>query len=320
MAATSVDMPPAAGGGALPQSMQNFSLGPASSVLMAVLVSGYLLGLLLPVGLLSLVPGYTLNWFFWNWFTAGFVERSILSLVLDLVVIGFCGSELEPLWGGRELVRFVVVVNALAGITTYVVMFLVFAVTANEAIWFTTAFGGFVGVSAAFTVALKQQTPETDLNFFGVLPLKVKHLPLVVVSLNLLFIMIGAPLESIPYSLLGVWYGWAYLRWLQRRPDGSVGDPSDSFSMASMFPEAARPLVHGFSAILWSCTKPLHRLGPCTEAPAVESPPEGEGHRLGGLDDSVPEPVDPDVERRRARAMAALEERMMKDQLAAQED
>ncbi|KAF0756457.1 hypothetical protein AaE_004620, partial [Aphanomyces astaci] len=39
-----------------------------------------------------------------------------------------------------------------------------------------------------------------------------------------------------PYAVSGLYFGWVYLRFVAKNPDGSVGDESDAFSLTVLFP------------------------------------------------------------------------------------
>jgi hypothetical protein len=57
-----------------------------------------------------------------------------------------------------------------------------------------------------------------------------------VLTINMIFFVLGFPSESLPFTFFGVIFGWIYLRFFQVR-DGAVGDRSEAFSFASFFPE-----------------------------------------------------------------------------------
>lgn len=49
------------------------------------------------------------HFFFWNVLTAGFVENSIIGVIMACLAILIVGKQLEPLWGSKELLRFLLV-------------------------------------------------------------------------------------------------------------------------------------------------------------------------------------------------------------------
>ena len=78
---------------------------------------------------LALIPQNTIGKFYiWNVATAGFTEVDLFGVV-NAGIVAVLGGWLEPVWGSAKLAVFVVVVNVLAGMGTYVQLLMVYVVT-----------------------------------------------------------------------------------------------------------------------------------------------------------------------------------------------
>lgn len=270
-----------------------------SRVLCVVLVVVYVIGVVLPWSrdFVALVPGYTIppHFYVWNLFTSGYVEVSGITAVVDVASLVVFGKYLEPLWGHREYLRFVVVVNFLCGLATFVSMLLLFFATGSVNAWFMPR-AGFSGVISGFTVALKQLVPEQDIPIAVAFSLRAKHLPTIALLASLGFAVLGFSLESLPFSMHGLVISWVYLRFFQVK-DNVVGDHSDSFSFASFFPEMLRPAATVVSNICFNILKMCKCCG--------SSSWDNQGEQL------VTSVVDAtDSNRRRARALRVLDQRI----------
>lgn len=217
----------------------------------------------------------------------------------------FFGRYLEPLWGKPELLRFVLVVNAAAGAATFLAVTLLYLATKAEAL-LVTPFCSFSGAIVGFAVALKQLIPETELRVAGVVPLRAKFFPLLIVATTLALAAVGLPPYTVPHTVFGLLAAWTYLRLLQRRGD-LVGDAAESFAFVTLFPEPVQPVLAPLFALLHLLCAPL--LACCGVAR-----PTGRAEPNSNVNVSGPAallPVhDPDAERRRQRALQALDARM----------
>ncbi|XP_066373748.1 rhomboid-like protein 19 [Miscanthus floridulus] len=129
----------------------------------------------------------------------------------------FCGKDIELVWGHKEFLKFIILVNSICGILPFCFAIGLFYVTRKES-FLVTPLSGFHGCLAGFLVALKQLLPNLELPmcFFRKTKAKWRH------------------------SLF-----WLYLTYFQRNPlTGLKGDPSDDFSFPSLFPAAMRPVTN----------------------------------------------------------------------------
>lgn len=79
----------------------------------------------------------------------------------------------EPLYGSKEFLKFLFIVNLLVCSSVFVVVYISYAISASGQLLYTE-FCGFHGLVAALLVAVKQIMPHHELKFAGVLKLRVK--------------------------------------------------------------------------------------------------------------------------------------------------
>ena len=96
-----------------------------------------------------------------------------MQCLVDVLVVLFLGKIIEPIWGSKEFLKFIAVVNASIGFCTFVLMFILYVFTRSEDILYAQL-GGFHGMVAAFLVAIKQLMPEQELTLFGVFKFRAK--------------------------------------------------------------------------------------------------------------------------------------------------
>ncbi|CAI5979622.1 unnamed protein product, partial [Closterium sp. NIES-65] len=222
-----------------------------SKGLAAVLLMGYVVSLLPSAHTaFALLPGRTIP-FAWNLVTAGLFERHLFTLVLDVVALLFLGRVLEPVWGSREFLRFVLIVSTLTTVCTFIAMVTAYYFT-FQGYFLYEPISGFHGVVAGLLVGVKQLMPEQDITVAYVLKFRAKWLPSLFVLLTVvLCFCIGHYRQLLPFILFGTYTSWAYLRFFQPKGDsGLKGDPTDDFAFETFFPEALRPVVGTVATIL----------------------------------------------------------------------
>ena len=96
----------------------------------------------------------------WTLVTSGYVERSFAALVVDCWGLLYIGGILEPVWGAKELTRFVVGVNLATTTLAWLSMCARYALSAGDEFYLFAKFSGFHGVLAALLLALRQTSPE----------------------------------------------------------------------------------------------------------------------------------------------------------------
>jgi len=274
-----------------------------SKIVAVVLAVFMVLGLVIPglEPLLSLNVGYTIPpyFFLWNIVTSGFYESSLMIGVMDILLLLVSGKFLEPIWGSKEFMRFIVVVNAVSGLASFILMVIIYAIIRNEYVLFYSNLCGFGGVIAGFTVAVKQLVPDQEINMCVVFSVKAKHLPGLIVLFGIASFVLGLPSKHLPHVLFGTLGAWVYLRYYQRKGD-VVGDLSSSFAFATFWPEPIRPVITVIARIL---SYPLRLVG-------IMPTPNPTSSYSSPYSQNLEAPAGPDADRRRALAERAVQARM----------
>ncbi|XP_019107743.1 rhomboid-like protein 19 isoform X2 [Beta vulgaris subsp. vulgaris] len=242
--------------------------------------------------------------FAWNLLTAGYVEQTIYGVVISTFALLFIGKILEPIWGSKEFVKFIFIVNFLTYVCVFITAIAFYYATRLE-IYLYMPISGFHGVLSGFLVGIKQIVPDQELSLFGIAKVKAKWLPSIMILLSVTAsFFLADSVAYLPMLIFGTYMSWIYLRYLQRRQETNFrGDPSDEFAFASFFPDFLRPVISPISSI-------FHRMF-CGRSEAFN---EDQGYGLGG----IPLPGSDSIEasRRRERGARALEERLATERLA----
>lgn len=169
-------------------------------------------------------------------------------------------------------------------------------------------------ISFGLLVAIKQLIPEHRLSFWGV-GLQVKFIPLIASLASISAVALKLmPFGYVVLQIGALKFAWIYLRFLQRRELGR-GDSSDTFAVHTFYPEPIASVVRPIAFITFQIFKPF------LSALQIPDGLSTNGISSGGLNgkapirhDTAPVPlstVDPvDAERRRQRALAALDARL----------
>ncbi|KAG4110018.1 hypothetical protein ERO13_D13G023300v2 [Gossypium hirsutum] len=271
--------------------------------LVLILVGVHIVVQLIPSSLtyFALIPARTIH-FGRNLITAGYIEQSIQGLVVSTLGLLFTGKLLEPIWGSKEFLKFIFVINFLTSVCVFITAIALYGVTRQEN-YLYMPLSGFHGVLAGFLVGIKQMVPDQELPW---LKIKAKWLP----SLMLLFsiaVSFFTP-ESATYLstlIFGTYMGWIYLRYLQRKPESKHrGDPNEDFAFSTFFPEFLRPIIDLIASN-------FHR-NLCGKSEAFI---DTLGYSLGSAPLPGSDPIE--ASRRREKGARALEERLAAESLIA---
>lgn len=286
----------------LVQSLSNSSVVVKSSCL--VILLGYLLGLpssvyeLFAVRPLKLLPP---NFHVWTLVTGLIVESSIINVLIDIPVIILCGQHLEPLWGAMELLKFIAITSMGSTLMTSFVLLLMFATNLGFPLWKIT-FSGMAGVLGGLSVAFKQLIPDQRIDL-RLKQLRVHDLPMTGVLIYSILAVCRLLHFTQPIMMsCGVVIGWTYLRFYQSHGKGMRGDMGEGFSFATLLPKPLRPATSVLSSILYGI---MVRAGLCKNPVRT--------YDVGGpssITISLPGSDPADAERRRKKALRALNERL----------
>ncbi|CAK9251297.1 unnamed protein product [Sphagnum jensenii] len=180
--------------------------------------------------------------FFADYFLTPYVyghQRLILSIAALLIV----GRLLEPLWGSKEFLKFIIFVHFYASASIFVLAIFLYYVSRREDFLYVSV-SGFHGVLAGFLVAVKQIMPDQEVSVL--FKLHAKWLPSVLVALVLVTsLFLNQPMHYVPFIVFGT-----YGAYLQRKPEvGFKGNASSEFSLSTFFPEFLYPLVNAIATV-----------------------------------------------------------------------
>lgn len=188
-------------------------------------------------------------------------------MVLSIATLLVVGKYLEPFWGMKEFVKFVVMVNAWSGLGCVVWNVGAYVTSSTEAatalLFPIVPYGGFGGVVSAFAVVGRQLIPEYEMPILGVIPFRMKHVPFLLLITNGVWHMLGFPVSSYSFTFVGTLTAWIYLRYFQVRSDAHLpvtqgqspssadanqaivkGDRSDATSFIGFFPDVFHPVLN----------------------------------------------------------------------------
>ncbi|CAH9068237.1 unnamed protein product [Cuscuta epithymum] len=265
----------------------------------AVLIGGYILVQILPsaISYLALIPAKTIP-FAWNLVTAGYIEQSLYGVIVSIIGLLFMGKLLEPIWGSKEFMKFIFIVNFLTAVCVFITAISLYYITRLES-YLYLPISGFQGVLYGFLVGIKQIMPNEEVSF---LKLKAKWLPSLALLVCIAISFFTEDSASyLPTSVFGTYIGWVHLRYWQRKPETKLkGDPSDEFAFSTFFPHLLRPVIDPIGTI-------FDRMlcGKRSEA----SNEEIDGYTLGAIPLPGSDPIE--ASRRRERGARALEERLV---------
>ncbi|KAI2811117.1 hypothetical protein BLOT_002289 [Blomia tropicalis] len=217
-----------------------------------------------------------------------FLETRIYSLVVDLLILSFCSTLIEPLWGPKEVLRFIVIACIPSALLTAIHFILLYCITYDVSYLFNVRIHGFLPFCAAVVVTVKQLLPQSVIFSTSFGRLKNDHIPftvfVILVILYICNILRGVQVIMFTYGIITSWF---YLRFLQPHTRHTIstlssssgsapattttitrGDFSDSFAFETFFPNVIRPIVAIISTSIYNCLVRCH-LCPKIPSPAV---------------------------------------------------
>lgn len=244
-----------------------------------------------------------------------FAFSPAVQMVFSVATLLVVGKYLEPFWGTREFVKFVLLVNVWAalGCVIWTVLSYLLRISSSYAIFPDVAYGGFGGVISGFAVAGKQLVPEFETPVFGFIPARMRHMPLLLLLSNFMWHLLGIPASSYSFVVTGTLTAWIYLRYFQQRPglptaaDGSSaavvrGDRSDATSFLGFFPETIQPTL----SKIFCLSRAPAAAPPVTRSDFIKNGPAAPH----SADPAIP--VNLEAERRRLAALQQVDARIAK--------
>ncbi|KAF1778527.1 hypothetical protein GQ600_9658 [Phytophthora cactorum] len=243
-----------------------------------------------------------------------FYHPYIVQLVFVLPLAFGLAKRVEPDFGALNLVRLLLFANAAAAVVMFVNLFVLYIIFRNPIYLYdklrAASFSGFTGGITALLVAYMKPTPFATAPLFRASRF-VCFYPLVASVIFCFCTMAGMAFTAVPavslmlvsagpFSVLGGYFGWYYLRFLNKNRDQTVGDVSDEFALVVLLPDFCTPLVGPLANFCFSVVK----LCGFYKKRAAQKP-----KMLPILTEIKNDPI---AERRKARAMKALDEKLAK--------
>jgi membrane associated rhomboid family serine protease len=98
---------------------------------------------------------------------------SLSQLAINVVALILLARLVEPVYGSKEFLKFLFVVNVSTGLFVFLGVYVTFAFTQSGKLLYTE-FYGFHGIAAGLLVAVKQIMGDQDAKLFGVLKINIK--------------------------------------------------------------------------------------------------------------------------------------------------
>ncbi|UJR27239.1 hypothetical protein I4U23_008534 [Adineta vaga] len=162
---------------------------------------------------------------------------------------------------------------------------------------------GLAAFIGAYSVVIKQIMPDTVLATTPFFKLKQDHVPLLIVLVSIgLWLARAVPIHFLIMLSFGIVISWTYLRFFQNHQNGTKGDMSATFSFASFFPSPIAPIISVLANTIFEIFVQLKLCKPFVKKYNAAS--------SSSLTITIPGPEAADADRRRQKALKALNDRM----------
>ncbi|XP_039271107.2 transmembrane protein 115-like [Styela clava] len=257
-----------------------------------------------PLKPLGVTPGYLIppNFWIWTLITHPFIETNTILFICSIAFVVVGSNALEGSFGTTKLSIYYGIVCVSSAVLSALFYLFLYMLTFNIDFLFAVHVNGIGGLLGGALVAIKQA--YGDHLVIGAIGLEVKDVPLlgflVLIPLKLTGFFRGSYLLA--YSF-GAITGWIYLRFYQNHSRGR-GDQSEKFAFKYFFPVAFQgpiglisDIIYNFLLKLRICRKTVYRYD--------VGAPSNITLTLSGVNAL-------DAERRRNKAIKALDERLKK--------
>lgn len=261
---------------------------------------------------IAMTPGHLIppNFWIWTLVTHQFLETSIIGIVASFITMLFSVKFLETILGVTGFFIFFGVVTSLSAVLTFFTYLFIYMSTFDISYLFDVHVYGQWAYIGGVLVCLKQT--KGDQMMVGSIGLNMKNLPLIysclLVFMKLVNLLPGPP---VCLGLYGIMTAWVYLRFYQSHSKGR-GDQAAHFAFKTFFPKPVQGPVGALSNAVYKflltvriCRKTSYRYD--VGAPSKFT------ITLSGVDAF-------DAERRRNKALKALDERLQKQDRVAGDD
>ena len=261
------------------------------------------------VRLLALSPSRTItvNFYVWNVVTGSFLETNVIKAALAFPALFWAAGKLEKAWGAKALMQLLLMCAGLSGLVMlfWKVLLYILSGSSKSSGFFSNLYG-CTGLILAAVVGLVRSNPELRV---GLVHLRHIPLPLLVIYTFLGFSLPPSVLffHDLGLAWVSFFVAFAFINWKHPSADGTA------FALDVFFPDAVRPAMR---AALILTIGFLHRFGlsGSSQRSSVYGPilPITSGSLKANASPTprVAATLDPVAERRRARALRALDEKL----------
>lgn len=184
---------------------------------------------------LTVIPGYVLppNFWIWTLITHNFLQKHLVMVLVDILVVILSGKLLEPIWAPLQFGIFFLVVCCSSAILTAGAYMFFYSISGNTIYLFETNIYGLGAYIGGFCVVMKQLMPEEILLRLPFGKIQNKHIPLIGIVTTITLSVFGV--LNGPYAIhfgFGILASWVYLRFYQKHGNGNKGDMAEDFSFA----------------------------------------------------------------------------------------
>lgn len=125
------------------------------------------------------------------------------QLIVSIAALLIVGRLLEPFWGLKEFLKFIIFVNFYASASTFVLAIFLYYLSRREDFLYVSV-SGFHGVLAGFLVAVKRIMPDQEVSVL--FKLHAKWLPSVMVVLALVAsLFLNQPMHYVLFIVFGTY-------------------------------------------------------------------------------------------------------------------
>ncbi len=217
-------MPPRTGRNVTFQSSGPPGLAPVTRILFITLLVVSLVGTLterrfgVGVSSLNFQVGKVLAGEVWRVVTYPFVESSPLNLIVSLVILWLFGSWFESRWGQRDFLRFFIVSTVGAALVAIPLSLLFNQILAAASVHDTGVAEGPGAALDAMLVAMAMTSPDSNILFGFVLPMRARTVVFVLLGIQVVFaIQTGASALSMTLAGMGMGYLLVTGKWRPSR-------------------------------------------------------------------------------------------------------
>ncbi|GMS95644.1 hypothetical protein PENTCL1PPCAC_17819 [Pristionchus entomophagus] len=286
-------------------------------VLIGVSIVGHLFTLISPsfFQLVTLSPSSLFGVQLWRLLTSPFVGHNLLVLSITVLSLHFGVRLLIQEFSTAHLLKTFVITQISSSILLCILSYFLYAIFASSYLLYEVSLCGMAPIIASVMVLVKQFLPDSIVIDTGMGRIKYTHLPLNACLFSLIASLLGLVRFVVPLEILvGTQLSWTYLRFLSpHETEAVIGDPSEHFAWASLFPSAFRPFC---SLISKATFRSLVKCRICKRKQIrhvdVTSLLSNGGPSSPGMR-TMPLPMDgerKDAERRRQKALAELNKRL----------